>query len=272
MLLTMPTEIQSLIISFLPRRGMVAVACTCQHFHAVAIRVLYRRVELRSLAQADAFFRPSTILHKGTPAETKHAESKRAQWEAIKILVLRTAWDDRSRSLGTLPRSLRGRAVEPIDVEELQFFPHDDHLRSLMPLLRCFNPRKIHMAIGWVRDPELERSLAATGWKDVTQLTLYGGSGELAQSQTSLRAAKSVVLSKASTATLVDRYRALFTPMEPVFRFDVALLVRLCPNLDELKIVTTTSSTFRSRIEEIVHGGMAGKPADFFSVELEIKS
>ena len=272
MLLTIPTELQFHIVSFLPRGDMAAVARTCQHFYAVTLRDLSRRVELRSLAQADAFFLPSTIFRKGSPAEIKHAESKRAQWEAIKVLVLRSTGKDRLRSRGTLPKSLRGPGVEPINLDELQFFPYDDD-QSLIPLLQCFNPRSIQLATSWGNDTDVERSLAATGWKDVTQFTLYVGKPrQLPRLQTPIRVSSPVVLSKVRYATLVDRYPSLWERMEPVFRSHVVLLLRLCPNLDGLKIVTRTTSTYRSTIEELVQGGVAGKPASFFSVELETET
>lgn len=273
MLVTFPVEIQAHILAHLPRRDLASAVRVSQHLYAVAVRILYEHVELRSLDHIEAFFLPSTILRKGSQAEIKHAESKRAQWEAIKLLALQTSWGDRwgadrSRSLGILPRSLRGRGVERIDLDELYLDTGDDS-RAFMPLLRCLNPRKIQLAADYVRDAGLERCLAATGWKDVTHLLLNGGSGQLARSQTSGRASSAVLLTKVRIATLVDRYSALFSPIEPVFRFDVALLIRLCPNLDELKIVTTTSSNFRPKIEELVQSGLAGKPASFFAVELE---
>lgn len=264
MLLFFPVEIQTHIISYLPRRDLASVARTSRHVHAVAIRSLYSHVELCSFDQIEAFFNVTSTLASGSVVAAKHADIKRAQWECIKTLDLNICIDKgRALSIGTLPRSLRGRASEPLSIDRLRMASLNASL--ILPLLRCFNPVEVCLSKSYGEvDNSIDEWSRLIRWTRLDRVTLtvpypFGiHKDNQSRSKLSLHS-----FSRTQTATIVCWYYE--TTFERALCSQIEDIVRVCSGLKRLDFIAREID-----VEDLmgaVKNGIASKQASFFSVK-----
>ena len=268
MLSTTPTEIQSHIVSFLPRRDAATFARTNQHFHAVTVSVLYRHVKLRSVERVMAFFGSSSLLPVGSMVAAKHADSKRAQWEAIRTLEINLGNVWSQQPLSNLSRSLRKRGLEPVPLDRLRLAYGDDPT-FLLSLVQCFRPREMELCrFSPGDDLNFDWWTSAIGWKDeVTQLTLVEPDtrGRIGSASTATR------FLNVKTATIICLYHG-HSSLDPerAVRRDLEVLLHLCPNAEEVEI-HVASYPVKYQVDTLVKNfgkdGSFGKPSSFFKVK-----
>lgn len=271
MLLSFPTEIQSHVCLFLPRRDLASVVRTCSDLHAVTVRALYEHIELHSFDQVEAFFH----IGVNSVAVSGHADSKRAEWESIKTLEITIAPDDSERDLGSLPQSLSGPGAGPLQLDRLRVTYEDDAV-CLVPLLRCLAPAELGLCRtgGYLNMGNDHWQSSIPSWTNVTHVTFgcspssypirtrsYPDGQGLAPALPRATSAR-LLLPRATEASI----SALLVLPETI--------VQLCPNLERAEIRlcdkrATTHVEFHVQRGIIPPRALGGKPASFWSIVLK---
>jgi hypothetical protein len=230
MLLTVPVEIQSHILAFLPRRDLAVALCVSHHVYELAIKLLYKYVVLNSIKQVQAFFLIIPASGRESAARMSRAEAKILEWEHIKTLDIGLVLAKPKPAFGNLPRCLRGPRSDAIQLDRLRLTSdHLEDLTFLSPLLRCFQPSTFALRLGSSRfidrGPTLQFPSAAS-----VSLVLLG------------------MQCSAINVSMI-----------------ATLLVRACPKANELELVCWKG--IMSEAQSAVQMDIAGKPASFFSIK-----
>lgn len=274
MLLTIPTELQTHVLSFLPRRDLASVVRVSHHLGAVAVRLLYRHVELHSLPRVRAFFQISSFPPLGTAVPTRHASAKRAQSELIKTLDITITSADSKKTLGLLPSSLSRPRMARLAVARLRL-TYDDDADCLVPLLKCFDPTELglcrtaleldHRTDGWA---------GLLGWENVAFVTYARPqfAGNVHTLITTGICPFVPPFSKVTSAAIVLESELWW---DGILNYHVRSLVGLCLNLERIEIRVARDEGLRSSLEEMIEtqigtpnpDKLGGQPNSFFSVE-----
>jgi hypothetical protein len=272
LLLAFPIEIQSHILSFLPREDLATVVRASQHIHAVAIKFLYVEVELRSWEHIESFFLPGSLMPAGSISATEHADARRKHWDLIKDLTIYIPRIYGGPHPAFLPpRSLRGRGAQPLFIERLHL-TYDLEPDPLIPLLRCLSPKRVHLShtepgsLGPVLS-SFARDLL--GWTRLSETTLelYRGFVPYYHHERFM-IKESSPLRRVRSATIIFQGRWLWGTSEPSGRDAVEFGLQAFPVAQHLRIVADDAER-QAKLEELLKGGYKGKPKHFFSVELQ---
>lgn len=269
MLLTIPSELRLHILSSISRRDLMSIVRTCQLLHAVGVRILYEHVHFKSFDQVEAFCQFSFKLRPGSAFALRQTPSKRTQWQWIRTLELIMPYESRTEPLVTLPRSLRGRGVEPLTIDRLRMSYCKDGAAVLLVLLQCFDPREVGLSrTDCSRNETFDAWTTATGWRNVTHLTLvrhlYSSLPPIVPSFFGRKPC--APFRQAKTARLLCYASPFDDATDAHLQDEVARLLRVCPKLDRIQIYIGRPDSIL-QYEKMAQRGLAGKPASFFEVQ-----
>ncbi|KAL7414099.1 hypothetical protein BDY24DRAFT_46913 [Mrakia frigida] len=272
MLTSIPNELQTHILSSLPRKDLAAVARVSQHLQAVAVKLLYLKVELRSPKHVDDFFLVGSLIPSGSISAVEHTEARRKHWGFIKELVINlTSYSsyDRSSPAFAFPRSLRGRKVDlRIDLERLELGRRHSYADTLLPYL---NPVSLVVTDAWLSNGSLY-SLNPLGgsWTRLRDIA-FGIRIRREPRSIIVHASQQSPFANVRSATMALAFVSsgwpAYQPNTNSGRDAVAFAVRFFPSLEKLRIVVEEESR-KMRLESVVEGGFAGKGRDFFAIEV----
>lgn len=267
MISTVPIELQSQILSYLPRKDLLIVTRVSRQLHAVAIRILYVKVELRSWAQLESFFLPSSLLPLGSLAATTYSESRRMDWDMIKDLTIDLRSWKGSSDFGPVPPSLQ--EGDGLHLERLRLvYPYS--LRSLVPLLRCLNPVEVGLSKRkWIqaRDFGLMTVGRLSGWTRRLTFVRAWFDRFTFLPPPELQFISSSPFKGVTSASLILQQDAYMSTSEPGWESGkdaTRFLLRLCPSLEHLRIVAGSEVT-RRKLAKFTR--RRGKGPGFFFVE-----
>ncbi|KAL7413951.1 hypothetical protein BDY24DRAFT_440879 [Mrakia frigida] len=86
---SLPNEILSQILSYLPKSALSTCLTVDQRIHDVAIPFLYSKVIITRWSKLESFFLPGEIIPAGTELAVRHAERRRKEWDSIRELSMR---------------------------------------------------------------------------------------------------------------------------------------------------------------------------------------
>jgi len=257
MLSSIPTELQSQIFSDLSSKDLLFVARLSRRLYAVAVRLLYLNVELKSWTQLDSFFLPPL----GSAGAVKHAESRRKQWKTIRNLTI-----DLSRSLPapdpSVARSLRDRDFETLQIERLRV---GGDIVGLLPLLKWLDPERIVIFQPYERSGGL-RSLDGLGgtWKRLREVTFSQRVSLF--NAFAYRFVGDSPVSEVTSVTIVLEHHQWTQDGGTESQIISFVLLRF-PSLQHLRVVVRDQER-KSKLQALFKHGFGGKEATLFSVEL----